>query len=232
MENNNGRTAQSRAAAAAPAIEPSLGCELRRLRPQPSTRRQQQQQQQQQQSCGRRPVERAVRGRRRHGAGRARAAAAARPPPAAWPHDRARAALRRGGGGSRRRAGRPRGHAASRQIITASPTWLRCCGRIRLTALCAAAGPQRRPRGDLAAAAPRRPGRAAMLRATPNPQPATRPGDDRRNDFTSCSEVLRPAGPSEAGPRPAMGGPPLGSLREAQGVTQAAVCEVVQNPGR
>eukprot|EP00964_Phaeocystis_antarctica_P014261 scaffold7855_cov29-Phaeocystis_antarctica.AAC.1 len=57
---------------------------------------------------------------------------------------------------------------------------------------------------------------------------ATRPGDDRRNDLSSCSvRLLRPAGPSEAGPRPAM--QPLGSLREAQGGTQAAVCEGEQS---
>ena len=57
---------------------------------------------------------------------------------------------------------------------------------------------------------------AAMLRAT-------RPGGGRRIDLGARAQVLRPAVPSEAGPRPAM--QPLGSLREAQGGTQVAACE-------
>ena len=56
---------------------------------------------------------------------------------------------------------------------------------------------------------------------------ATRPGGGRRiDDLSFRAQVLKPAGPSspsEAGPRLAM--QPLGSLREAQGGTQAAVCK-------
>jgi hypothetical protein len=69
----------------------------------------------------------------------------------------------------------------------------------------------------------RRPASTGVLGCCEQPGRAAVAGTTRAR-----AQVLRPAGPSEAGPRPAM--QPLGSLREAQGGTQAAVRDRHQNP--
>ena len=69
----------------------------------------------------------------------------------------------------------------------------------------------------------RRSASTRVLRCSEQPGRAAVAGSTRAR-----AQALRPAVPSEAGPRPAM--QPLGSLREAQGGTQVAACEGVQNP--
>ena len=69
----------------------------------------------------------------------------------------------------------------------------------------------------------RRSASTQVLRCSEQPGRAAVAGSTRAR-----AQALRPAGPSEAGPRPAM--QPPGSLREAQGGTQVAACEGAQNP--
>ena len=69
----------------------------------------------------------------------------------------------------------------------------------------------------------RRSASTRVLRCSEQPGRAAVAGSTRAR-----AQALRPAGPSEAGPRPAM--QPLNSLREAQGGTQVVACEGVQNP--
>ena len=69
----------------------------------------------------------------------------------------------------------------------------------------------------------RRSASTRVLRCSEQPGRAAAAGSTRAR-----AQVLRPAVPSEAGPKPAM--QPLGSLREAQGGTQVAACEGEQNP--
>ena len=64
----------------------------------------------------------------------------------------------------------------------------------------------------------RRSASTRVLRCSEQPARAAVAGSTRAR-----AQVLRPAVPSEAGPRPAM--QPLGSLREAQGGIQVAACE-------